>query len=90
MIDDGTNTTPKSNIAEPRQQRQNRAGRGGEEERELYGTVGMTDFAYSKRKMIERLKDWWKRHNMRRKLSLKRKKSRKNINTSEVGHGLEA
>jgi hypothetical protein len=90
MIGDGTNTTPKGNVAESRQQRQNRGGRGGEEERELYGTVGMTDFAYCKRKMIERLKDWWERHSMQRKLGLKRKKSSKNINTSEVGHGLEA
>jgi hypothetical protein len=50
----------------------------------------MTDIACSKRKMVERLKDWWKRHNIQRKLGLKRKKRSKNINISEVGHGLEA
>jgi hypothetical protein len=90
MISNGADTTPRSNVAESSQPRQNRGDRGEEEERELYGTVGMTDFAYCKRKMIERLKDWWKRHSMQRKLGLRRKKSSKNINTGEVGHGIEA
>lgn len=90
MISTGADTTPRNNAAESSHPRQNRGDRGEEEERELYGTVGMTDFAYCKRKMIERLKDWWKRHSMQRKLGLRRKKSSKNINTGEVGHGIEA
>jgi hypothetical protein len=90
MISNGADTTPRNNVAESSQPRQNRGDRGEEEERELYGTVGMTDFAYCKRKMIERLKDWWKRHSMQRKLGLRRKKSSKNINTGDVGHGIEA
>jgi hypothetical protein len=89
MISDGVDTTPRSNVTEAHQPRQIRGNSGEEEERDLYGTVGMTDFAYRKRKIIERLKDWWKRHSMQRKLGLKRKKSSKNIANGEVGHGIE-
>ena len=41
---------------------------------DLYGTAGMSDFAYCRRKILERVKDWWKRQCMQRKLGLKRGK----------------
>jgi hypothetical protein len=31
----------------------------------LDGTVGMSDFAYRKRKMVQKVKDWWMRHRRR-------------------------
>ena len=42
-------------------------------------TGGMAEFAYRKRKLLERLKDWWKRHSMQRKLGLKGKRSSRSI-----------
>lgn len=87
MVNDGADMTPPSNVTEEHHSRQTRGTRSEEEERDLYGTIGMTDFAYRKKKIIERLKDWWKRHSMQRKLGLKRKKSTKNIASGEVGSG---
>jgi hypothetical protein len=88
MVSDGADMTPRSNVTKAHQSHQIRGHSGEEEERDLYGTIGMTDFAYRKRRMIERLKDWWKRHSMQRKLGLKRKKSSKNIANREVDHGV--
>lgn len=46
-----------------------------EEEQELNGTVGMSEFAYCKRKMLERVKGWWRRRQcVQRKLGLKRRR----------------
>ena len=44
-------------------------------EQDLYGTAGMTEFAYRKRKMIEKLKDWWRRHVVSLAHGLRRKRS---------------
>lgn len=44
-----------------------------EEECDVYGTVGMSDFAYCRMRMLERVKSWWKRHSMQRKLGLRRR-----------------
>jgi len=41
-------------------------------------TIAMSDFQYRKRKMFERLKDWWKRQCMQRTLALVKKKHGKN------------
>ena len=60
-----------------------------EQERDLYGTVGMSDFAYRKRRFLERLKDWWKRHEMKRKLGLNRKKSSKSLPRSVNRNGAD-
>ena len=60
-----------------------------EQERDLYGTVGMSDFAYRKRKFLERLKDWWKRHEMKRKLGINRKKSSKSLPKSINRNGAD-
>jgi hypothetical protein len=88
MVTEDVDVTPGSKVPKTHQSRQLKGNSGEEEERDLYGTVGMTDFAYRKRKMIERLKDWWKRHSMQRKLGLKRKKSSKNIANGEFEHGV--
>ena len=88
MMSDGDDMTPRSNVFKPRQSRQTRGHNGEEEERDLYGTVGMTDFAYRKRKVIERLKDWWNKHCIQKRLGLKRKKSSKNMAKREADHGL--
>ena len=45
-----------------------------DEEYEFDGTAGMSDFAYCKRKMLDRVKDWWRRRCVQRKLGLKRRK----------------
>jgi hypothetical protein len=44
-----------------------------EEESDLYGTVGMSEFAYCRRRVLERVKGWW-RKNRQRKLCLTRRK----------------
>jgi hypothetical protein len=41
-------------------------------------TIAMSDFQYRKRKMLERLKDWWKRQCMQRTLALVKKRHGKN------------
>ena len=58
LVSDGVDMTPRSNASKLHPSRQMRGHSGEEEERDLYGIVGMTDFAYRKRKVIERLKDW--------------------------------
>jgi hypothetical protein len=45
-----------------------------DEESHLDGTVGMSEFAYCRRKMLERVKGWWRRHTTQGKLGLKREK----------------
>lgn len=45
-----------------------------DEEYEFDGTAGMSDFAYCRRKMLDRVKGWWRRRCVQRKLGLKRKK----------------
>lgn len=42
-------------------------------------TIAMSDFQYRKRKMLERLKDWWKRQCMQRTLALVKKRHGKNV-----------
>ena len=42
------------------------------EEYDLYGTPGMSDFAYCRRRVLERVKGWWRRQCVQRKLGLKR------------------
>ena len=88
-ISDGANVTLRSSASQPHQSRQIRGHSGEEEERDLYGTVGMTDFAYRKRKVVEKLKDWWKKHSVQMKLGLKKKKSHKNIAKREGSHLFE-
>ncbi|ETI19418.1 hypothetical protein G647_09252 [Cladophialophora carrionii CBS 160.54] len=47
---------------------------------EAFGdTVPMSDFAYKKRKVLGRLKEWWKRQCMQKTLDLVRKKSGRNM-----------
>jgi hypothetical protein len=47
---------------------------------EAFGdTVPMSDFAYRKRKVLGRLKEWWKRQCMQKTLDLVRKKSGRNM-----------
>jgi hypothetical protein len=43
----------------------------------LDGTVGMSDFAYRKRRMVQRVKDWWMRQCVQKKLvgTLRRRKA---------------
>jgi hypothetical protein len=53
------------------------------EESDLYGTVGMSEFAYCRRRMLERVKGWWKRTSIQRKLGLKRRMSER---YSSQGH----
>ncbi|KAF7513175.1 hypothetical protein GJ744_010571 [Endocarpon pusillum] len=45
-----------------------------DEKDEFDGTAGMSDFAYCRRKMLDRVKGWWRRRCVQRKLGLKRKK----------------
>lgn len=45
-----------------------------DEEHEFDGTAGMSDFAYCRRKMLDRVKGWWRRRCVQRKLGLKRRK----------------
>ena len=85
-ISDGADVTLRSSASQPHQSRQLRGHSGEEEERDLYGTVGMTDFAYRKRQVVEKLKDWWKRHSVQMKLGMKKKKSHKNIAKREGCH----
>jgi hypothetical protein len=42
------------------------------EEHDLDGTQGMSDFAYCRRRMLERVKCWWRRQCVQRKLGRKR------------------
>jgi hypothetical protein len=44
-------------------------------------TVAMTDFAYRKRKMLERLKEWWRRQCLQKVVSGRRKRDRFTQNT---------
>jgi hypothetical protein len=53
---------------------QMRGPRREDEKSHLDGTVGMSEFAYCRRKMLERVKGWWRRHKMQGKLGLKREK----------------
>jgi hypothetical protein len=46
-----------------------------DEERDMYGTVGMSEFAYCRRRMLERVKGWWRRHALQGKLALRRRKA---------------
>ena len=48
-----------------------------DEDAPLDGTVGMSDFAYRKRRMMQKVKDWWMRQCVQKKLAgtLRRKKS---------------
>lgn len=46
---------------------------------QLGETVPMSDFAYKKRKVLDRVRDWWKGQCMQRTLSLMRKKSSRNV-----------
>ncbi len=46
-----------------------------DEEVDLYGTVGMSEFAYCRRKMLDRVKGWWRRQCVQRKFGLKRRRS---------------
>ena len=85
---DSAATTPKSSTFKPQQSRVTRGTESHEQERDLYGTVGMSDFAYRKRRIVERLKDWWKRHSMQRKLGLNRKKSNKSVSIKSASRGL--
>lgn len=41
----------------------------------MENTVPMTDYAYKKRKVLDRVKDWWKRQCMQKTLSMMRKKN---------------
>ncbi|EXJ93035.1 hypothetical protein A1O3_01591 [Capronia epimyces CBS 606.96] len=45
----------------------------------LGDTVPMTDFAYKKRKVLDRFKEWWKRQCMQKTLSMMRKKNNRNV-----------
>lgn len=85
VIDDVAKTTPKRTRSRLGQPHTTRDEDSHEHERDLYGTVGMTDFAYRKKRLVIRLKDWWKRHSMQRKLGLKRKKSCKSVTNSAHG-----
>ncbi|EXJ75787.1 uncharacterized protein A1O5_00294 [Cladophialophora psammophila CBS 110553] len=49
---------------------------------DLGDTIPMSDFAYKKRKVLGRFKDWWKRQCMQKTLALVRKQSGRNM-----GHG---
>ena len=42
-------------------------------------TVAMSDFAYRKRKVVERVKEWWKRQCLQRKLSVMKMKGEKPV-----------
>jgi hypothetical protein len=44
-----------------------------ESEHDLYGTVGMSEFAYCRRKMLDRVKGWWRRQCVPRRLGLTRR-----------------
>lgn len=44
-----------------------------DDECDLNGTVGMSEFAYCRRRMLERVKGWWKRHTVQTKFGLKRR-----------------
>lgn len=44
-------------------------------------TVPMSDFAYKKRNVLDKVKDWWKRQCMQRTLSLMRKRSGRQART---------
>ncbi|KIW29627.1 uncharacterized protein PV07_05430 [Cladophialophora immunda] len=46
---------------------------------DLGDTVPMSDFAYKKRKVLGRFKDWWKRQCMQKTLALVRKRSGRNM-----------
>ena len=48
-----------------------------DEEAPLDGTVGMSDFAYRKRRVMQKVKDWWMRQCVQKKLvgTLRRKKT---------------
>ena len=55
----------------------------------MYGAVGMTDFAYRKRKILERLKDWWKRQSMQGNLGLKRNRCGRNVANGDADLGYD-
>ena len=64
--------------ASPLSQMKNR--RSFETPHEMLGdTVPMSDFAYRKRKVLGRLKEWWKKQCMQKTLALVRKKSGRNM-----------
>lgn len=46
-----------------------------EEECDMYGTVGMSEFAYCRRRMLERVKGWWRRQCVQRKLGSMRRRA---------------
>lgn len=52
------------------------------------GTVGMSNFEYSKRRVIERLKDWWRRHSFQRRLRLHKKSIRGRRSNAELYPGV--
>jgi hypothetical protein len=53
-------------------------------EHDLHGTEGMSEFAYCRRRMLERVKGWWRRQNLQRRLRLKSRKPA--CDSSHGGH----
>jgi hypothetical protein len=54
-----------------------------EEDYDLYGTPGMSDFAYCRRRMLERVKGWWRRQCVQRKLGLRRRRGEQDVSPGD-------
>jgi len=54
-------------------------GRSPAEEYVPNNTVAMSDFAYRKRKVLERFKEWWKRQCVQKTFASKRKRSQRRV-----------
>ena len=52
------------------------------------GTIGMSEFRYRRRRLLDRLKEWWRRHTSQMTLALKRRKSRRSSYEVELYAGV--
>lgn len=73
----GTNSIPASDL-----HRMKTGASQGCQQESLGDGVPISDFAYKKRKVLGRFKDWWKRQCMQKTLNLVRKKSGRNMRST--------
>ncbi len=72
-----TQTSRSSHPTRLHQSCQALARKSSEHEMALDGTVAMSDFAYKRRKVVEKLKEWWKRRCLQKRLALMKLKGDK-------------
>ena len=56
------------------------------ENHDYTGTIGISEFAYKKRQLFERIRDWWRKHASGKVLRLKNKRSRRKVHSPSDIH----